>query len=175
MTYNPPYWYYGKVDFPQNEIDQVIDSFKGSSKNSGNNYSSYYDNFTNISVWNDNYHNIVQDIVIQQGLYTYFKYVYEYWGQLYTKGCEHDWHNHYRCGANEAVLSFVHWIKNSNEPNFRFINLDTKESHIPKQEEGDLIVFPSWVFHRVTPNDSDKKRFVIAGNIKLINPPDENT
>ena len=69
MTYNPPYWYYGKVDFPQDEIDQVIDSFKGSSKNSGNNYSSYYDNFTTISVWNDNYHNIVQDIVIQQGLY----------------------------------------------------------------------------------------------------------
>ena len=175
MTFIPPYWYYTeKVVHPKPEIDYVIDVFKKKiSVNQSKNISSYSvkNYFPPEVIWSKRYLEIVENIVVQVGLRKSFKYRYESWGQLYTKGLEHDYHNHNEFKeANEATISFVHFIKNGNEPNFRFINLDTDQIHIPKQEEGDILIFPSYLFHKVIPNKSDKNRFVISGNIAIINP-----
>ena len=37
-----------------------------------------------------------------------------------------------------------------------------------EQEDGDLIVFPSFIWHQINPNKSDVERFVTAGNIAFI-------
>ena len=36
-----------------------------------------------------------------------------------------------------------------------------------EQSSGDIIVFPSWVWHEVLPNKSNEERIVISGNISV--------
>jgi len=50
---------------------------------------------------------------------------------------------------------------------FRFT--DTKGNTLvpDEQNNGDIICFPSWVWHEVLPNKTDKRRVVISGNIKV--------
>ena len=38
-------------------------------------------------------------------------------------------------------------------------------TYTPKQDQGDLIIFPSYVWHEVLPNETNAKRFVVAGNL----------
>ena len=172
MTFIPPYWYYTeKVMHPKEELDHAIKIFERKIPvNNDANHSSYgLKRFTPPEVmWWQVYQNIVENIVVQSGLRKSYSYDYECWGQLYTKGLHHPTHNHNTfTEAGESTISFVHFLRNSNEPNFRFVNRDTDQIHIPKQEEGDILIFPSYVFHKVIPNSSDKKRFVVAGNIAI--------
>ena len=34
------------------------------------------------------------------------------------------------------------------------------ENFVPAIQEGDIIIFPSYLYHKVTPNTSDLKKFV---------------
>ena len=48
---------------------------------------------------------------------------------------------------------------------FRFT--DGKRFEIPRQEEGDLLVFPSYVPHQAVPHNLDETRVIVAGNIRI--------
>ena len=36
-----------------------------------------------------------------------------------------------------------------------------------EQLSGDIIAFPSWLWHEVLPNESNQERIVISGNISV--------
>ena len=172
MSFCPPHWYYTeKVLHPKEEIDQVIKEFEAIPlDNHDNLYTTWspIDKFEHPErIWNEKYSEIVGNIVCQLGLYRMLFYRYHFWAQLYKNGQSHGSHNHFGPEDDDATISVVHFIRNSNEKNFTFVNEDTNQIYKPKQEEGDIIIFPSYLYHKVTPNNSDLKRFVVALNIVL--------
>ena len=59
----------------------------------------------------------------------------------------------------------MHFLKPVDKNCFRFT--DGREIEIPRQEEGDLIVFPSYVSHQVVSHTSNENRVILAGNIDI--------
>ena len=86
---------------------------------------------------------------------------YETWMQLYTEHSQtFESHDHF---SGNELLSWVHFIKIGEDKCFHFISADGKKMY-PKQEEGDIIVFPPWIYHAADP-PSEGERVIIAGNI----------
>mgnify|MGYP003306524114 FL=1 len=111
------------------------------------------------------YKDRVDEIAKDQAFYHNSSYVYEFWVQLYNKNATHCIHTHFGLGKN-VVISFVHFLRTTNTQCLRFTN--TEEIEIPQQEEGDFIVFPSYVSHQVVTHSSNYNRIVVAGNIKIL-------
>ena len=82
------------------------------------------------------------------------------WCQIYKPSGDsyHVEHNHW--GIDD--LSWVHFIKTPDKSCFKF-----KNGQSPPQNDGDFIIFPSWVVHRVTSFTGDCDRMVVVGNVKL--------
>jgi len=166
--YQPSYWVHGNIKFPEKEINQVVSELKRLGKELiVRGYpviSSYY--FKHFSrpdkIWSDKYGEIIKDITKNLGLYSTTKYDFEYWSQLYTNGTEHKAHHH---GLGDSI-SFVHFIKPDKEKSFKFLTNEREEWTPPEQNEGDLIYFPAWCWHQVSPVITDE-RLVVAGNIKI--------
>lgn len=166
--FKPPFWNHQNTRFPKKEIEQVISEYKNNIPLKSGNYSSFYPNHPHPeSIWSKNYLNIIKDIMLNIGLETVTKYSYCLWGQLYVKGCNHLPHHHFRNDDDRYDISFVHFIQTVDEPLFQFLNLK-EDKYIPiNQKDGDIIVFPSWLWHSVMTNKSNKERFVVAGNIRI--------
>ena len=105
----------------------------------------------------------VDEISKDQFFFHTSKIHFTFWIQVYNKLSYHPIHDHFDCG-NDNVLSFVHFLKPV-ENCFEFT--DERQSLVPQQQEGDLIVFPSYVTHRVNQHNSNVNRIVVAGNIKI--------
>jgi len=161
----PPYWNHKNIKFPKEEIDNTISCLK-EHQIVGDNYSSYFykENYPE-RIWNKSYDLIMADLLKSVGIYQTSKYSYKYWAQFYMRKNLHSVHNHFNT-SQKNDLSFVHFLKVTETPLFRFVNLEG-EYFLPKQDEGDLICFPSWVWHEVIPNESDQERLVVAGNIVI--------
>lgn len=84
-----------------------------------------------------------------------------YWVQIY-KNSGHGTHNHFRFNI---PVSFVHFIRPSAKKCFHFVQGD--EKIYPKQDPGDLILFPSWANHGVDESPGDEWRVVVAGNFMI--------
>lgn len=110
------------------------------------------------------YTKILDEVIIDVGLKHRAEISYEMWMQVYTKDSkEFRKHDHF---SGSEILSWVHFIKPSSTSCFHF--LDSKGSKIyPEQKEGDFIVFPSWILHKVDPPKENGDRIVISGNIML--------
>ena len=172
MNFKPPYWYHDNVKFSENDLKELkfdID-FIGSQKYARDNlHISTYFLDTNQRPENkyiDLYSTIVRNIVENVGVYDKVKYDCTFWTQLYEKGMEHRPHHH----AHEdkkmgSDISWVHFLDVPKQKCFRFT--DTKGNIlIPnEQNNGDIICFPSWVWHEVIPNQTSVRRVVISGNI----------
>lgn len=97
------------------------------------------------------------------GLYDYCQYDWHYWYQIYNKNSEgHDPHLHF---SGKEILSWVHFISVTDCQSFYFQTGDGKKK--VNEQDGDLIVFPSWCIHGVEKFNSDNKRVIAAGNISL--------
>ena len=86
--------------------------------------------------------------------------------QLYDEEMTHNPHHHALIHSDwESVISWVHFLDVPEQKCFRFT--DTKGNIlIPnEQNSGDIICFPSWVWHEVIPNQTSVRRIVISGNI----------
>ena len=172
MTFKPPYWYHDNVEFSYDDLKELkfdID-FIGSEKYAKENQhiSTYFlkENLRPDKKYNDLYSTIVRNIVENVGVYDKVKYDCTYWTQLYEKGMKHRPHHH----AHEdkkmgSDISWVHFLDVPKQKCFRFT--DTKGNIlIPnEQNSGDIICFPSWVWHEVIPNQTSIRRVVISGNI----------
>ena len=123
--------------------------------------------------FNSRYDQIVEDIVKNVGLYRMVKYEYQYWAQLYFKDHKHIAHQHARKiheevrKQEELIMSWVHFLDVPKQKCFRFLDNDGNFLVPNEQSSGDIIVFPSWVWHEVLPNKSNEERIVISGNISI--------
>ena len=89
------------------------------------------------------------------------------WGQLSKKGvpCYIKEHNHYK--HPKQMLSWVHFVKVPDQKCFYFCK-NGEKSYPVHQKNGDLMVFPSYLYHGVDERKNLDERFVIVGNIILI-------
>ena len=89
--------------------------------------------------------------------------------QLYQINGYHGPHNHTgKKGEDfDAHISWVHFLDIPEQKCFRFT--DTKGNVLVPEEQssGDIICFPSWVWHEVMPLKTDCLRLVSAGNISF--------
>ena len=82
------------------------------------------------------------------------------WGALYRKGHYIKTHHHW-----PSALSWTYYLKTSpNTEPFVFVGQEKEYEIYP--EEGDLIIFPSVMNHRVSVSQTDDERIVIVGNIR---------
>ena len=82
------------------------------------------------------------------------------WGALYKKGHYIKTHHHW-----PSALSWTYYLKTSpNTEPFVFVVQEKEYPIYP--EEGDLIIFPSVMNHRVSVSQTDDERIVIVGNIR---------
>ena len=86
------------------------------------------------------------------------------WGQLSKKGvpCYIKEHNHYK--HPKQMLSWVHFVKVLDQKCFYFCK-NGEKSYPVHQKSGDLMVFPSYLYHGVDERKNLDERFVIVGNI----------
>ena len=178
-NFKPQYWLYKNIKFPDLEVANVIKNIKKIGKELIDRDEKlistfYYKDFERPDrVFTERYDEIMQDIVKEQGMFTSTKYLWLFWSQLYFHNGCHPVHNH-ATHNDESIkhikdykdfVSWVHFIKTPNEKCFRFIDKDGQCYYPEEQNNGDLIVFPSYLWHEVTPNISKEERFVTAGNI----------
>ena len=105
----------------------------------------------NDSIWSYNYNG-----------YQSFQY------SEYDVGDHFDWHidTNQFTGTNIRKVSFSLGLSNKNEYEGGDLILKTsvEENHY-KLDRGDLIVFPSWVLHKVTPVTKGKRKVVVGWGI----------
>ena len=173
MNYKPPYWYHDNIKFSPEEIEKLKDDienihFDGVKDNS--NLSTYFLDETKRPEikYNDLYSNIVENITKNVGIYYKVKYRYGYWSQLYKKGMLHLPHHHASLDSKlDSIISWVHFLDVPDQKCFRFTDMKGSYFFPEEQNTGDIICFPSWLWHEVVPNESDKKRLVVSGNITI--------
>ena len=160
----PPHWHHKNIKFPKKEIDIVSSKLKQIPIPLKNNcFTTFYqDTLRPESIWYENYSEILEDILSSIGIHQNGKYDYYYWSQLYVDGSSHGVHNH----VPNSDISFVHFIQVPEEPLFRFTNT-VGDYYIPHQFEGDILCFPSWVWHEVIANKSNTERLIVSGNITI--------
>ena len=91
------------------------------------------------------------------------------WIERSTKGMHHNIHNHGSTGYSAAC--YVCYNSNIHSPTqfvSPFNNPITGEviHYAPDVEEGHLILFPSFIHHYTTPNQTDVERIVLSFNLK---------
>ena len=169
--YQPTYWVHGNIKFPEQEVNQVVSELKRlGSELLVRGYPASSFHFKLFSrpdkIWAERYTEIVSDITKAINLHSSTKYFFEYWSQLYTNNIQHIRHHHFDANDGNPQISFVHFIKPDKEKSFRFVTNEQEDWTPPEQNEGDLICFPSWCWHRVVPVKT-KERLVVAGNIDI--------
>lgn len=89
------------------------------------------------------------------------------WGQLAKKDipCYIKEHNHYK--HPKQMLSWVHFVKVPEQKCFYFCK-DGNKSYPIHQKSGDLMVFPSYLYHGVDERKNLDERFVVVGNIIML-------
>ena len=89
----------------------------------------------------------------------------------YEVGDHFNWHFDVKqfTGANIRKVSFSLGLSNKNEYEGGDLILKTSaEESCYKLDRGDLIVFPSWVLHKVTPVTKGKRRVVVGWGEGII-------
>lgn len=167
--YKPLYWYFGNITFPDQEVEQVIKELERLGEElikREDAISSYYLKIHSRpdKIWQPKYEEIVEEITDSIGIQKTSKYTWDYWTQLYFPKNRHNAHHHWN---GKATLSFVHFIKPTDENSFVFLDNYGNDYVLPEQREGDIVCFPSYIWHRVKPLKSGR-RFVVAGNIEIL-------
>ena len=172
--FKPPFWFHDNVKFSDDDIKKLKnslleDQYKNKSVLEHKTSFNHHPDFRPDRFLNKYYKDIVDDITKKVGIYHLSKYDYFFWSQLYQINGYHGPHNHTgKKGEDfDAHISWVHFLDVPEQKCFRFT--DTKGNVLVPEEQssGDIIVFPSWVWHEVIPNKSNEERIVIAGNIAV--------
>ena len=181
--FKPPYWYHDNIQIPNHEVNKIksiinnapIEELLEPDKKHLTTYfylekiDTFFDNF---------YDKLSVEIMKSIGLFDNTKYEMDYWSQFYRKGMTHRPHHHHASmilkEGDEVIvedgadISWVHFIDVPDQKCFRFT--DTKNNFLIPEEQlnGDIICFPSWLWHEAIPNETNKDRLVIAGNITIL-------
>ena len=170
--FKPPYWFHDNVKFSDEDINILKNSlleeqYKNKDIVEHKTSFNHDPSFRPDRFLNKYYKDIIDDITKKVGIYHLSKYDYFFWSQLYEINGYHGPHNH--AGGKgidlNAHISWVHFLDVPDQKCFRFT--DTKGNILipDEQSSGDIICFPSWVWHEVVPLETDYLRLVTAGNI----------
>ena len=169
--FEPPHWFYKNTKFPEKEIDEVISELirkldEEVTWTEGLLTSFFLSQYQRPDrIWNEQYSKLMEGVVKQLGVYTNCRYSYEYWSQYYHKNIGHRSHHHARGDLFAfGQLSWVHFLRTTEEKSFVFLD-KTGNFFTPRQDQGDIIIFPSYLWHKVKLNTTNAKRFVVAGNL----------
>ena len=88
------------------------------------------------------------------------------WFQQYANGSQHGWHIH---GDHMTAVYYLDLPKDS--PKTEWINPMDNTVNQFDVEEGDIIIFPSWIVHRAPINESNNMKTIISWNFNLDNHP----
>jgi len=77
------------------------------------------------------------------------------WFQQYTQGNSHNYHNH-----GESQFAGVYYLELPNKS----MTTEFLDGSKVEAKEGDIIIFPSYKYHRSKKNTSQKRKTVIAFN-----------
>ena len=166
--FKPFYSYYGNVKFPDTEVDQVIKemiAIKDKMKECKFALSSYHLSTATRpdKIWQPRYLEIIEGLTKSIGIEKTSTYRWDYWSQLYFPKNGHYAHTHY---SGPSMISFVHFIEPNIENSFRFLDNEGNDYVLPEQNKGDIVFFPSYIWHRVNSLKSGR-RIVVAGNIEI--------
>jgi hypothetical protein len=116
-----------------------------------------------VRYYQDNIINIFQDINIHiNNLYSCDAKlsIINYWFQQYEKNDYHQWHIH-----NSCIFSCVYYVDiQEDTPKTLFKLFDKSEIEI-EMNEGEILIFPSYLEHISKLNKSDKTKTIISFNI----------
>lgn len=166
MSLNIPCYILGNWKLDVNQLNNLKQNLliKENCKEVGL-YTTYDADNKNLSFLKNFYQDIVNEIAKQQTFYNYSKIEYEFWVQMYSDTGQHSGHTHFGINKN-TIISWVHFLKVPNVDCFRFT--DGTNYLTPQQNEGDLLVFPSYCRHQVIQHNTNTTRIVVAGNISLV-------
>ena len=132
----------------------------------------------------------VPEVFNDFGMIENIEYTMNAWVNINTKNCFNDIHNHImhpqtsikngtiilfsgvfyvNCPPNSGHLSFVSHLMNSLWNGLSIVKTRNKyssQSSSIKPEEGQLYIWPSYLWHMVFPNESDEERISIAFDIQ---------
>ena len=84
-----------------------------------------------------------------------------FWFQQYNVLDTHDWHIHER-----SMYNLIYYVeKSDNCPSTELKSPVSDKIFSPNVNEGDVLLFPSFLIHRSAPNQSDKRKTIIAFNL----------
>lgn len=131
------------------------------------NYSSYHvPNLYNRPeiVFAEDYIPVIHKFMKHVNLFNTASFTFNHWMQLYTNNQNgHPAHDHF---TFQTFFSWVHFVRPTKNKCFYFLGHEGEKVY-PEQNPGDFIVFPSWAWHGVDPNNDETERVVIAGNISV--------
>jgi hypothetical protein len=125
----------------------------------------------------NNYHQTIDEFFDKE----YELHFTDFWYNVYQNGEWQEKHDHLGSQVNPAQFSFIHFLSYDKDvhqpPNFtdplrcmRYLSIEMDsnncgEVYVPRVEEGDLLMFPSYLQHFVSPDKvTDKPRITISFN-----------
>ena len=85
----------------------------------------------------------------------------ESWGLIYEKGQSTNKHMHW-----PSLWSYTYCVSGCSECSpFTFVNTNVYDKFV-KPKVGQMILFPSWLFHEVRTQECEHERIMIAGNLR---------
>ena len=87
--------------------------------------------------------------------------LFDCWGVIYQKD---DWtkvHDHW-----PHLWSFVYYIQcGENDSPLEFPDVRRHREHLVRPVSGDMVLFPGWLRHKVSPQLADNERIIVSGNL----------
>jgi len=118
--------------------------------------------------WVKKYGSVIGNFLTEQAMHLGFTQIdlSRLWYQQYKKGQTHGWHEHAR---NYTGVYYLEFPKNS-EPTQFLAPQNLHQSFSLKAQEGDILIFPSFIIHRSAPMKINKRKTIISWNIDLQKP-----
>ena len=171
MVFKPPYWFHKNIKFAEKDIAYLKSELSQLSPYEGQNKTSFIfrQEERPEMLFAQRYSEIVEDITKTCGIFHLSTFGWSFWSQLYGKGHYHQPHNHASVGSEDfdADISFVHFLDIPEQKCFRFTDMLGNVFYPEEQSSGDIICFPSWVWHEALPMETDQQRLVVSGNLKF--------
>ena len=160
--YKPPYWFYDNIKVSDTSIEKLRENLSEFELIDNHKTSFHLENqeIYPTSFINEQYNMIVEGIVESVGMFHKSTYTYKFWSQYYEKGDYIGEHNH-----TPSDISWVHFLDVPKKKCFRFTDTIGNTLVPDEQNSGDIICFPSWVWHETIPTDD--VRLIVSGNINF--------
>jgi hypothetical protein len=84
--------------------------------------------------------------------------IFSSWFQQYYQGDAHGWHNH-----GESQFAGVYYLEMPNKS----MTTEFLDGSKIEAKEGDILIFPSYKYHRSKKNNSKKRKTIIAFNVSF--------